>query len=424
MQEIIIDHAQAGQRLDKYLSNRLLPLIPWGLLRKQLRSKNITLNDKKASGSEIIREGDRIKCYFSRDTFDLFAGNGDPEKRSPEKKSPEMAGKKVPSVDQALLKKKEDCLQENRRVIQEAKKAYASPVFREVELLYEDEDILALNKPSGILSQKAKESDADRDLSINEYARGYLLHSGSASEKSFLSFRPSICNRLDRSTSGIILCSKTPGGAISLSEFLGKKDGYIDKYYLAITCPSENAKPLEQDHIYRHYLSKDKKNNMVSLLDASDVSVPKPDGWAECEAAFHVLAKDPESGMELVEIKLLTGRSHQIRAQLSFLGHPILGDPKYGMLSMQAPGLNTAENKRKPKDPEQGRKSDAFGQYLHAYSILMANGIQILANPPARFLSKMEQVFQDDIWERIQKRNQERNEKRLPEMRSHKHSGS
>lgn len=149
MKETIIKENESGQRLDKYLK-KYLPQAPGSFIYKMLRKKNITLNGKKAAGQEKLNTGDSIKFFLAEETIDKFTGNA------------------------------------------AASESY--PVKKDLEIIYEDDNILLINKPAGMLSQKAKKED----VSLVEYVIGYLLSNGSVTKEELLTFHPGICNRLDR----------------------------------------------------------------------------------------------------------------------------------------------------------------------------------------------------------------------------------
>ena len=156
-----ITDREAGQRLDKYL-HRLLPEAGSSFLYKMLRKKNITLNGKKADGSEKITAGDMVTVYFAAETLARFMGESESERTAYDLAYEKLTG---------------------------------------ITILYEDEHILLADKPAGILSQKADKTD----LSLNEWLIGHLLHSKAISQEDLKAFKPSVCNRLDRNTSGIVL---------------------------------------------------------------------------------------------------------------------------------------------------------------------------------------------------------------------------
>ena len=271
MKEIPVTNESAGQRLDKFLK-RLLPSCPGSLLYKQLRKKNITLNGSKADGHELLCAGDVVSVFFSDETYDKFSKG-----------------------------EKTDTSRYNK----------AFEEFGNLDAVYSDSNILIFNKPAGILSQ----SDASGDLSINDYLIGYLLRSGDIREDELSSFRPSICNRLDRNTSGLILCSRSLLGARFLNKILSEKEA--EKYYLALV-----KGRFTKEGIHTSHVKKDEKNNRLLFTDKA------VEDSTEIRTGFEVLCSADEAS--LLKVRLFTGKSHQIRAHLSHLGHPIIGDPKYG----------------------------------------------------------------------------------------------
>lgn len=273
MQELRIGPNEAGQRLDKYL-HKALPDAPGSLLYQQLRKKNLTLNKKKAEGKEILKEGDVIQCFFSQETFEKFSGRSELPDR---------------------IKSYRDAYQK----------------LHGIEILYEDDHFLFVNKPVGILSQKANQ----QDLSLNEWLLGYLLENGKLKERELETFCPSICNRLDRNTSGIVLCGKSLPGLQALSALL--KGRGMGKYYHCI-CMGR----IREEKTIEGFLIKDEKENRVMILKEA------------AEGASPILTKyvplETSKNHTLLEVELITGKTHQIRAHLSSMGHPILGDSKYG----------------------------------------------------------------------------------------------
>ncbi len=317
MKEFIIGRREENQRLDKYL-RKLLPGAPNGFLYKMLRKKNIVYNGKKASGNEILAEGGCVRLYLSDETFAHFKG------------------------DQRRLKDEYDRL--------------GRLPMNGLSVVWEDENCLAANKPAGMLSQKA----AGENLSANEYLLGYLIRSGALPLETFATFRPSVCSRLDRNTTGLLLMGKTLAGSQRLSEMLRERT--IGKYYRAVVSGSIT----EEAHL-SGYLSKDEKHNRVSVSDE-----PLP-GAKRIETAYRPLLY--QNGCTLLEIRLITGKSHQIRAHLAAIGHPVIGDAKYG------------------SEEENRRFRERYGvryQLLHAFLLQFPDGLTVEAPMPEIYQKIME----------------------------------
>lgn len=266
MKEIVVNLNNSGQRLDKYLI-KLLPLAGKSFIFKMLRKKNITLNNKKAEGMEIIKQGDVIKIFFSDETYNKFANGNN-------------------SNDDIY------------------KKAFMS--LKGIKVIFENENIIALSKPAGVLCQ----TDNKNDVSINEWLCGYLINNGFK----FDNYKPSASNRIDCNTTGIVLCAKTYKGSRYLFDVISNHK--VEKYYLAL-CEGVIDKKLE----LKAYLSKDAKTNKVRILNDGN----KGD---YIETIIEPVANNGK--ISLLKIRIITGKSHQIRAHLSSINHPLLGDIKYG----------------------------------------------------------------------------------------------
>ena len=263
MKEIEINSNEAGQRFDKFLG-KYLDQAPKSFLYKMMRKKNITLNGKKAAGSEKLVSGDEIKLFFSDETIEKFS----------ELQLPKAQGK--------------------------------------LSVIYEDEHILLVNKPEGILSQKA---EAD-DISMVEETQRYLLNNGAVTEESLRTFRPSVVNRLDRNTSGILAVGKDLAGAQELSRLF--KERSLHKYYYCLV----KGQVKEKARI-KGYLVKNEATNRVTVEK-------EPIGKDSLPIETEYTPVDSDGELTLLKVLLVTGRTHQIRAHLSSIGHPILGDHKYG----------------------------------------------------------------------------------------------
>lgn len=286
MREIVIEKNEAGQRLDKFLA-KYMNEASKSFFYKMMRKKNITLNGKKCEGNEKLAEGDVVKLFLADDTIEKFS-----------------------SVQ-----------------VQEVKKV-------DLDILYEDDEIILVNKPAGMLSQKAKETDE----SLVEYLIDYLLGSGKLTESGLRAFRPSVCNRLDRNTSGIVAAGKSLAGLQMLSGVF--KDRSIHKYYQCLVSGEiRDVKTVDG------WLLKDEKRNQVRIL--TDVEAKRFGGRDGDEEPKRIRTKyEPiatDGRFTLLKVTLLTGRSHQIRAHLASLGHPIVGDFKYGGVSKVNPSGRTVK---------------------------------------------------------------------------------
>lgn len=264
-----ITERDAGSRFNKYLI-RLMPAAGSGFLYKMLRKKNITLNKKKAEGNEILKEGDTVEIFFSEETYEQFRGK---------------PAETVP--------------------------LYSEHPIRPESVVYEDEHILIAFKPAGVLSQK----DTSEGESVNEMILQYLTDTGSLTAQSLKEFKPGICNRLDRNTAGLVLFGKTLPGGRELNRLL--KERKLGKYYYAVVLGSF---PKATDS--RLYLCKDTAANQVTVSD-------KPEGSDYVPVHTEIVPVRTGSDLSLVRVQLHTGKSHQIRSVLSYLGYPVLGDPKY-----------------------------------------------------------------------------------------------
>ncbi len=306
MYQVQITQKDAGQRLDKYL-NRILPEAGNAFLHKMLRKKNITLNDKKADGAERLMEGDSVKIFFSDETLLKFMGRQALPGNGAEEQTGGTPGGKTPP-----------CRVDRTAVRQEYQAAYAK--LQKIAVLYENEHVLLADKPAGLLSQKA----VSADLSLNEWLIGYLLISGALREDDLSYFKPSVCNRLDRNTSGIVLCAKTLQGARMLGDIL--RDRTLHKYYRTYVKGA-----ITDESLIEGYLKKDETRNRVSVepADAYTASAA-PESLRRTYIKTGYRPVCAEGDKTLLEVELFTGRTHQIRAHLAGIGHPVLGDYKYG----------------------------------------------------------------------------------------------
>lgn len=276
-----ISSNEAGQRFDKYLK-KLLKEAPDSFIYKMLRKKNIVLNGKKADGKEKLCPDDEVKLFLAEETFEKLSGN----------------------------------LLSNTVGIDQYSHAYAG--LNCLERIYEDDHILVVNKPAGVLSQKAKPDD----ISVNEWLIGYLLFQKTLTPESLSTFKPSVCNRLDRNTSGMVVCGKTLAGSRYLSRII--RDKSLEKYYLCIVTGTVNVNKR-----ITGYLHKDTAQNKVTVYQKeSDIPDMLKKDAEYIDTAFRSVKT--VNAITLIEVRLFTGKTHQIRAHLASLGHPVIGDLKYG----------------------------------------------------------------------------------------------
>lgn len=333
MQKIRISEKEAGQRLDKYLG-KYLPYASKSFIYKMLRKKNIVLNKKRAEGMERLEKQDEITLFLSEETIKKFQ-------------------------------------QTNKEDSEELEKNLVKQV--EISIIYEDSHILIINKPAGLLSQKAKKED----ISVIEHITAYLLQSHAITSEELKTFRPAICNRLDRNTSGLMISGKTMRGLQEMNALL--KERSIDKYYLTIVFGQ-----MKEEMCVKGYLKKDKSHNKACILNEA------------AEGADYICTKyQPLAWTErftLLKVKLITGKSHQIRAQLKSLGFPMIGDGKYGDVQI---------------NKEMRRKFSLTHHLLHAYEIRFPNlandllglsGKVVYAPLSEEFLKIVKVLFPETVW--------------------------
>jgi 23S rRNA pseudouridine955/2504/2580 synthase len=365
MQEIRISNIEAGQSLRKMLL-KYFSKAPSSFTYKMLRKKNITLNGKKAHGSEVLVEGDVIKLFLSRETIDKFT-NGKPMVE--ESLVDSFPGSEVLFDNSPGNEVSIDCFPRDED-LEDDLGGENSCGNVGLDIIYENQDIMLVNKPIGILSQKARDSD----ISIVEYIISYLLKTKAISQEVLKSFRPSICNRLDRNTSGLITAGKTIAGLQELNKLFN--DGTIEKYYLCVVIGE-----VKESTSISGYLHKDGKSNKVVVLKRKEKA--KQTSYIETEY-FPVKAYN---GLTLLKVKLITGKTHQIRAHLASCGYPLLGDYKYGKRII---------NDRYKK------KYGLESQLLHSYSLKLPKTEGVLSSLSGReFNAKPPKMFREIVKEEM-----------------------
>ena len=312
-----IKHIDAGGRLDKYLL-KFLKDAPTSFIYKMLRKKNIVLNGKKAAGNEFLKENDEVKLFLADETIVKFGGKVTLSQ----------------TADREYVATAEDSVESGNDGSLYIFLKSLKWEFDEPKVIYEDRDIIILNKPVNVLSQIAKTGD----VSMNEWLISYLINSGSLTAEDMLTVKPAVVNRLDRNTSGIILAGKTLTGLRFLSDIIKTRE--LTKYYLTIV-----KGEIPKNFIAEAYLLKNDNHNTVKIYQ------DKVEGADYIKTAYEVL--EVKGGHSLLKVELITGKSHQIRAHLSFLGYPVIGDGKYGIKSE-----NTSY-----------RRMGLNSQFLHSYEI-------------------------------------------------------
>lgn len=263
MKEIRITKNEENQRLDKFLL-KYMNKASKGFLYKMLRKKRIKYNGGRAEGSELLKAGDTLQLYLAEETISSFM---------------------------------------EEKTVAEAKRHFA--------IVYEDDDILVVNKPAGLLTHPEKSSDKDTLIDQILY---YLYQKGQYLPEADSSFTPALCNRLDRNTSGIVIAGKTLKGVQAVNEAI--RSHKLDKYYLTLV-----AGEIREAGEITAYLKKDEEKNQVRISKREGSGKKTMTKYRPLACA---------KGYTLLEIHLITGKTHQIRAHMQSIGHPVVGDRKYG----------------------------------------------------------------------------------------------
>ena len=295
MKEFIISKNDANQRLDKFIS-KAMPMLPKTLMYKFIRTKHIKLNGKKADISTRLNEGDVVTAYIKDEFFE----------------------KAVPKYD---FMSASDSL----------------------NVVYEDENIILLDKPQGLLSHP--DENEYNDTLITRVQK-YLYKKGEYDPEGENSFKPSLANRIDRNTGGIVIAAKNSEALRILCDKIKSRE--IDKRYLTVV----HGVPKRKEALLEGYLEKNSDKNKVYLQKH------KTDDNLSIKTYYRTLKS--KNGLSLLEIELLTGRTHQIRAHMAHIGHPLLGDGKYGNLK---------------EDKKLGFNKQALYSYMLTFTFTSKSGI-------------------------------------------------
>ena len=267
MRIITVRRNDAGQRLDKFLQKAVKGL-PTSMMYKLIRQKKIKLNRKRAEPNVILCEGDELQLFIREEFFD-----------SPER-------------DDGAL----------------------SRIRPKLEIVYEDENILLLNKRPGVL---VHEDTAASENTLVLHMKAYLYQKGEYDPESEQSFAPALCNRIDRNTGGIVIAAKNAEALRVMNEKI--RENEVTKCYLCLV----HGIPSPRQATLTGYLRKDAAKNLVEVRD-------RPfEGAKNIITRYRVL--ESRGDRALCEVELVTGRTHQIRAHMAHIGHPLVGDGKYGV---------------------------------------------------------------------------------------------
>ena len=271
MHSLTVQKNDAGQRLDKFLSKAVKGL-PQSLMYKFIRTKKIKVNRARCEQSQILREGDEIHLFIKDEFFD------------------------VPSKDTSAL----------------------AAIKPKLDIVYEDENILLLNKRPGVLVHDDAEGGEN---TLIMHVQAYLCGKGEYIPADEQSFAPALCNRIDRNTGGMVIAAKNAEALRVMNRLI--REDELSKCYLCLA----HGRMERSSATLHGYLRKDSARNTVEVRDKS---FP---GAKEIITKYRVLGERQEKGeiVSLLEVELVTGRTHQIRAHLSHIGHPLVGDGKYGV---------------------------------------------------------------------------------------------
>lgn len=295
MRLITVGKNDAGQRLDKFLAKAVKGL-PMSLMYKYIRTKKIKVNRARTQQSYMLAEGDEIQLFIRDEFFD------------------------VPSKDENALFR----------------------ITPKLDIVYEDENIMLLNKRPGVL---VHEDVAATENTLIMHVKAYLAQKGEYDPDGEQSFAPSLCNRIDRNTGGIVIAAKNAQALREMNALI--REDQLRKFYLCAV----HGRLEKKQATLTAWLRKNSEENMVEISDR------RREGFKNIITKYRVLAEKGDAS--LLEVELVTGRTHQIRAHLSHIGHPLLGDGKYGI------------NRR---DRERGYKFQALYAYRLVFDLKSREG--------------------------------------------------
>ena len=290
-----------------------LKTLPFSLMYKQIRTKKIKVNRKRTEPKYILQEGDTVELFIAEEFF------------------------------------------ENNT--EELRFTLLTP---NLDIVYEDKNILLADKRPGLIVHSDNKEDTN---TLIDHIKAYLYQKGEYAPKEENSFAPALCNRIDRNTGGIVIAAKNAETLRIMNQKI--KDREITKKYLLAV----HGKLTPKTGLLKNYILKDEKTNTVRVYDN------RVKGSKTAETKYRVI--EEKNGLSLVEAELLTGRTHQIRAQFSYIGHPLLGDGKYGI------------NK---DDRKSGYKCQALYSYKLSFNFTTDSGIL------AYLKGKQYEVKKDNIY--------------------------
>lgn len=314
MQERKIGKNDAGQRLDKFLT-KAFPALPASLLYKLIRKKKIKVNRARAEQGQILCEGDVLQLFVAPELLESAHKTDTHLTRTPH-----------------------------------------------LDIVYEDENILLLNKRPGMI---VHEDDKESVNTLISHVQAYLYQKGAYDPAAEQSFAPALCNRIDRNTGGIVICAKNAEALRILNEKI--KTGQVKKQYLCLV----HGVPKPAAATLRGWMRKDSKSNLVTVYDKKPIHIPTK----EMITVYRTLHAKGDTA--LLEVDLITGRTHQIRAHLASIGHPLVGDGKYG--------INRAEKQK-------GYKFQALYAYRLTFAFTEDSGILSYLN------GKSVELPREKIW--------------------------